>query len=402
MSLRFHTGGESHGRGGLAILEGLPKGLALDLDFINVQLARRQRGYGRSGRQGIEQDRVEVLGGSRGGHSLEAPLLLWIPNRDSTIEDREQLASPRPGHADLAGCLRHGDRDIRANLERASARETAARVAAGAVAQLLLRRLGCEVLGHVVGIGGVAVPGEPGEGLDSGEALAEARGRVEASDFGVRDPAVEAAMRARIDEARGLGDSVGGQIEVVATGLPAGLGSFAQWDARLDGRLAQALLSIPAIKSFEIGLGKEVGERLGSEIHDPILPASAPADPAMEPGLAGTLPQRSSNRAGGLEAGISNGQPLVLRCSMKPIATIRRGLPSVDLETGEAVEAAYERSDVCAVPAAALVAEAMTALVLAQAALEIFGGASLEAFLQTAQAHGDRMARILGRGGERA
>jgi chorismate synthase len=388
MSLRFQTGGESHGQGGLAFLEGLPKGLALDPGFIDSQLARRQRGYGRSGRQGIEKDRAQILGGVRAGRCLEAPLLLWVPNRDSTIEERDQLASPRPGHGDLAGCLRHGDQDVRANLERASARETASRVAAGAVAQLLLRSVGCEVLGHVVGIGGVHVPGDAGQGLDSVESVREARERVEASEFGIREPGPGAAMKDRIDDARRQGDSVGGQIEVVAAGLPAGLGSFAQWDARLDGRLAQALISIPAIKSFEIGLGREVGERLGSEVHDPILPAGD--------GAPSRIPQRSGNRAGGLEAGISNGQPLVLRCSMKPIATLRRGLPSVDLTTGEAVDAAFERSDICAVPAAALVAEAMTALVLAQATLELFGGASHSAFLEAHRAHADRMARIFG------
>ena len=394
MGLRFQTGGESHGPGGLAFLEGLPKGLPLDLEFIDSQLARRQRGYGRSGRQGIEKDHAEILGGTRAGRCLEAPLLLWVANRDATIEDRDQLASPRPGHADLAGCLRHGDRDLRANLERASARETAARVAAGAVAQLLLRSIGCEVLGHVIGIGGVGLPGEPGSGLDSLESLSQARARVEGSEFGVVEASAEPEMKVRIDEARRLGDSVGGQVEVVAVGVPAGLGSFAQWDARLDGRLAQALLSIPAIKAFGVGMGPAVGDCLGSEVHDPILP---PAGDAPD-----RIPGRASNRAGGLEAGISNGQPLVLRASMKPISTLRKGLPSVDLASGAPVQAAFERSDVCAVPAAAVVAEAMTALVLAGAALELFGGASLEAFLSAHREHVERMGWICGPSGERA
>lgn len=383
MSLEFRTAGESHGKGCLAILEGLPKGLPVDVEWIDRQLERRQSGHGRSARQRMERDRVELLGGVYRGCCIEAPVCLWIPNRVQGLEDLPELGRPRPGHADLAGCLRHGDRDIRANLERASARETAARVAAGALAQLLLREIGLEVLGHVVRIGEVEVPRERGEGLGSGPELRELRERVEQSSFAVLEPGVEGRMRGAIDSCARQGDSLGGLVEVVAADMPGGLGSFTQWNRKLDGRLAQALLSIPAIKACEIGMGIEAARLTGSQVHDPIRP-----DPAG--GIA-----RPTNNAGGLEAGVSNGEPLVLRAAMKPIATLRRPLPSVDLATGAAAEAAHERADICAVPAASVVGEAMVALVLADACLESFGGTSLEAFRRGHGEHQKRVARVL-------
>lgn len=382
MRLRYRSGGESHGRGVLALLEGLPRGLDLDLGFVNAQLARRQRGYGRGGRQKIESDEVDVLGGVRAGRTLGSPLVLFVANRDHRIEAMPDLTRPRPGHADLSGCFRHGDADIRANLERASARETAGRVAAGAVAQLFLRHFGVEVLGHVVGIGSVAVDGEPGRLLPDRAALEAARPGVTASPFGLVDSGPEPAMRRAVDEVLRDKDSLGGVVEVVACGVPPGLGSFAQWDERLDGRLARALMSIQAVKAVEIGLGREAGVRRGSAVHDAIQ-------------RDGKRIRRTSNRAGGLEAGVTNGEPLVVRATKKPIATLRSRLESIDLATGAAAEAAFERSDVCAVPAAACIAEAMVALTLADALLELFGGASLEATRAAADAHRARIERLL-------
>lgn len=381
--LSFRSGGESHGRGCLALLEGLPKGLVIDTDFVDAQLARRQRGYGRGGRQKIETDRVEILGGVRGGRSLGSPLVLWVKNRDYKIEEMPDLTRPRPGHADLSGCLRHGDRDIRANIERSSARETAARVAAGAVAQLLLRAFGVELLGHVVRLGDVLVPGRPGQRLTEIGALQSARAAVTASPFGLVDEEHAGSMRAAVDAAIASKDSLGGIVEVVACGVPPGLGSFAQWDEKLDGRLAQALMSIQAFKAVEIGLGREVGGLPGSQVHDEIVRSE---DGALE---------RPTNNAGGLEGGVTNGAPLVVRATKKPIATLRRRLQSIDLETGAAADAAFERSDVCAVPAAACIAEAMVALVLADAALELFGGGGLEACKEAAAAHRARVLRVL-------
>jgi chorismate synthase len=245
--LSFRSAGESHGRGCLAVLEGLPKDLPLDLGFIDGQLARRQRGHGRSARQRLEHDRVEILTGARAGRTLEAPLCLWVGNQDASLERLPNPTRPRPGHADLSGCLRHGDRDIRANIERASARETVARVAAGAVAQLLLRSLGVEVLGHVVAIGPVGSDRAPGVGLEDAVGLERARQPVTASELGTLDAGLVPAMRAAIDAAREAGDTLGGVVEVVAAGVPGGWGSFAQWTSRLDGRLAQALMSSPAV-----------------------------------------------------------------------------------------------------------------------------------------------------------
>ncbi len=396
MRFSFRSAGESHGAGCLALVEGLPKGLAVDPARIDRLLARRQRGYGRGGRQRIEEDRVRILSGLRGGRTLGSPLALWVENRDARIEELPDLDRPRPGHVDLAACLRHGDRDIRAGLERASARETVARVAAGAVAEILLEECGVFVLGHVVRIGGVEVPGEPGascaarleEGGAPDEAVGLMRAAVEASEFGLLEPERGEAMRREIDQAAKERDSLGGEIEVFACGLPPGLGSHLSWEDRLDGRLAQALLSIPAIKGAAFGWGFRLGAMRGSEAHDPIGRGE------------GVRVDRGANRAGGLEGGLANGAPLVCRAVMKPISTIRKGLPSIDLGGGGAAVSDYERSDVCAVPAAAVVAEAMTALVLAGALLEFFGGATMEALKSALDLHMRRAEAVLdGRGG---
>lgn len=384
MRLSYRSGGESHGKGMVAILEGLPKGLAIDTDAIDAQLARRQRGYGRSGRQQIERDRVEILGGVRHGKTLDAPLVLFVANKDTSIEAMPEPTRPRPGHADLAGCYRHGDRDIRANIERSSARETCARVAAGAVAQQLLAALGAEVLGHVIAIGDAFARDpseEPGSAFAGLESFEHARAAIAASDFGVLDSAREPVLRAAIDAAIRDKDSLGGVVEVVARGVPPGLGSFAQWDQRVDGRLAQALLSIPAFKSVGIGLGHVAAQRPGSRIHDEI-------------GRDGSRLVRRTNAAGGIEGGVTNGQLLVVRGAKKPIATLRQRLASVDLVTGDDAPAAFERSDVCAVPAAACIAEAMVALVLADAALELYGGATMSQFVAAHERHAREVARI--------
>lgn len=383
MQFWWRTGGESHGKGCLAVLEGVPKDVVVDRDWIDGQLRRRQRGYGRSRRQKIETDSVEILGGVRHGRTLAGPVVLWVANRDATIEGKPELSRPRPGHADLSGCLRHGDRDIRANLERASARETAARVAAGALAALVLREIGVEVLGHAVAIGTVETSGARGLGVTTPAELTELRRKVEASELGVVDPSVEPAMKAEIDAASARGDTLGGIVEVVAAGVPPGLGGFTQWDRRLDARLAQAVMSIQAFKAVEIGLGVEVARRPGTQVHDAILPGPVAAN-------------RASNHAGGIEGGITNGQPVVLRGAKKPISTLRRPLASVDLATGEASEAGFERSDICAVPAASVIAEAMTALVLLEAALDLFGGATITAFREAARAHRARADDVVG------
>jgi chorismate synthase len=339
---------------------------------INADLARRQRGYGRGARMKIETDQVELVGGVRGGETLGGPIGMTIENRDHASwltrmgaapfeEPPEALTRPRPGHADLAGGLKYDRRDLRDILERASARETAARVAVGAVCRKLLGLLGVEVFAHVTAIGAVAAPAEA---LDL--PVDELRARARSSDLSCADPTTEAAMRAAIREAAHAGDTLGGVFEVVAFGVPAGLGSHVQWDRKLDGRLAQALMCIHAIKGVEIGLGFEAAARPGSSVHDPI---GYDAE-----GRAFTRP---SNRAGGLEGGITNGMPVVCRAAMKPIATLKKALPSVDIRSKEPFDAAFERSDVCAVAAASVVGEAMVAITLAEAVLEKLGGDSL-------------------------
>lgn len=356
--LVLRTAGESHGLGILAWLEGIPFGLELDREEIDRLLALRQKGFGRSSRQRIERDRVEVLAGLVGGRTNGAPLVLFVANRDRSLERQPPVRRPRPGHADLAGALRHAEPDARAVLERASARETAGRVAAGAVAKQLLRRLGVEVEGFVCAIGGEAARSQR---LSWNRRLA----LRDANDLRVPDPEAAERIRRRIREAGRAGDTLGGVVEVRARGVPAGLGSLASWEERLDGRLVQALVSIPSAKGAEIGGGFEQAARPGSEVHDPILPGRG-------------RPRRPTNRAGGIEGGLTNGEEVVVRVAFKPIPTLGRPLPSVDLETGRPAEAERPRSDVCAVPAASVVAEAMVAWVLAEAALARYAGPTID------------------------
>ena len=360
--LRFLSAGESHGPCLTAIVEGLPAGLPVDTAAIDRQLARRQAGYGRGDRQQIERDTVRVHAGVHAGRTIGAPLALLVANRD--FENwRERVeppwTRPRPGHADLAGATKYGLDDLRLVAERASARTTAIQVAVGAVARELLGRVGVTVGGYVEAIGDVQADVE---GLDLAERL---RAAAE-SDVSCPDPAAAEGMRRAIDRAREAGESLGGIIVLVALGLPVGLGSHAHWDRRLDGRLAQAVLGIQAIKGVEIGPAFANARLPGTRVHD-----------ALHPGPDGR-PVRRTNRAGGLEGGMTNGEPLLLRAAMKPIPTTVSPVPTVDLATGEATETQYVRSDVCAVPAAAVVGEAMVAWVLAQALLERYGGDTLE------------------------
>lgn len=389
--IRFTTAGESHGKGTLVILEGVPAGLPITPLDIARDLARRQLGYGRGGRMAIEKDAGEVLAGIRLGETLGSPVAIWIRNRDHSNwevamsvdarpeaddETLRRVYLPRPGHADLVGMLKYDRADARDILERSSARETSARVAAGAVARRLLAELGVSVGSHVTRIGTEAAD-RPGEWPpDFNEAS-------DASELRCLDPAAGDRMKKAIDAAREAGDTLGGEYEVIATGLPVGLGSHVSWDRRLDGRLAGALMSIQAMKGVEIGLGFEAARRRGSSVHDEIV-----ADPSQE--RTGGF-QRTGNHAGGLEGGTTTGEPLVARVAMKPLSSLTRPLTSVDVRTGEAAGAVRERSDVCAVPAAAVVGEAMMALVLADAMVEKFGGdslgetrANLEAYLRRA------------------
>jgi chorismate synthase len=361
--LKVRTAGESHGPAIVALIEGLPAGLAVDTARIDGDLARRQGGYGRGARQQIEQDRVEILAGVRHGRTLPGPVVLVVRNRDSRLEECPEVSRPRPGHADLAGALKYLEPDMRNILERASARETAGRVAAGALAKSLLAEFGIDVLAYVTRIGSAAaaVP----------EAIAERRSRRDASAVFSPDPAAEPAMKAAIDSAGKAGDTLGGIIECVATGVPPGLGGHTQWTEKLDGRLARAVMSIQAIKGVEFGLGFGAAERPGSQVHDPIgFDTNARDGSAL-----GYV--RATNNAGGIEGGMTNGQPLVLRAAMKPISTLKKPLASVNLRTKAAEEATYERSDVCAVPAASVVVEAVVATELAGAMIEKFGGDSL-------------------------
>lgn len=371
--LRWSTAGESHGPSLLALLDGVPAGLALLAADIDRDLARRQLGYGRGGRMKIERDAVRIEAGVRGAETLGSPIALRIENRDFANwagrmgpdpfdAPPEPVTTPRPGHADLAGLLKYDRRDVRDVLERASARETAARVAAGAVARRLLAECGVAVRSRVVSIGGLSDASEPDPRawVPDGETAA----RVEASSLRVIDADAEAAMRAEILAASHAGDTLGGVVEVAAVGVVPGLGSYAQWDRRLDGRLAQAALSVQAIKAVEVGEGWAAAARRGSAVHDEIV-------------LRDGAYARVTNRAGGLEGGVTNGEPVVLRAAMKPISTLRRPMGSVNVLTREPAPANTERSDVCAVPAAGVVLEAMVCLTLADAALEKFGGDSL-------------------------
>ena len=374
--LRYQTAGESHGQGLIAILSGLPAGLRIDFNFVNRELRRRQGGYGRGGRMKVESDTAQFLSGVRHGQTIGSPIAVLVANRDwenwkeaLAVEDRPEarakykpLSPPRPGHADLAGCLKYNFREARYVLERASARETAARVAVGAVAKLFLKSFGVEVASHVAALGQVALEGEPPP-FENVLALQEREDPV----LACVDPAVEARMKEEVDRAIENRDTVGGTFEVIARGVPPGLGSCAQWDERLDGQLAQAVMSIQAVKAVEIGSGIANAAAAGSSVHDEI-----------GYDREHTHFTRKSNRAGGLEGGITNGEDVVVRGYLKPISTLRRPLESVDFESKETVKAAYERSDVCVVPAAGVVGEAMVALTLARAFLEKFGGDSME------------------------
>ncbi|MCE9592763.1 MAG: chorismate synthase [Planctomycetes bacterium] len=364
--MTWTTAGESHGRGLVGVLEGLPAGLDLDVERVDRELARRWSGYGRGGRARLESDRVELLSGVRGGKTLGSPLAFLIANRDQTIESLPVPTNARPGHADLAGCQKLLARDPRAVLERASARETAARVALAGFARQLLEHFGIEVFAHVVELGGVAARDGVFEALG-----AERTTRRASSPFQCLDPDADVAMRAAVDAAKASGDSLGGVFEVRALGVPPGLGSYAVASERLTARIGGALFSIPAIKGVEFGLGFEAARRPGSEVHDAIVPTSS-----VRPRAFGRF-ARATNRAGGLEGGLSNGEELVVRAAMKPIPTLRKGLATVDFETGEAVTATYQRSDVTSVPAASVVGEALVALELARAFLDKFGGDSL-------------------------
>jgi chorismate synthase len=368
MTFRFTTAGESHGRGLVGILEGIPAGLPLSAERVNVELQRRQGGYGRGARMKIEADRIEWLAGVRAGETIGSPIALLIWNRDwehwqdvmapeadaPATERRRQVTRPRPGHADLAGVLKYDRSDARDILERASARETAARVGCGAICKILLEQFDVEIGSHVVELGGVvARPPSP--------IPRPLNAAADQSPVRCLDPEAEQEIIRRIDAAKAAGDTLGGIVEVVGLGVPVGLGSHVSWDRKLDGRLAQALMSIPAVKGVELGLGFEAARRKGSEVHDEILP-----------GLA-----RATNRAGGTEGGMTTGEPLTVRVAMKPISTLMSPLKTVDLKTGGPAQAQSERSDVTAVPAMGVIAEAMMAIVLAQALLEKCGGDAL-------------------------
>jgi len=391
--LRFLTAGESHGKALVTILEGVPAGLTVDLDVITAELRRRQTGYGRGRRMAIESDRAEPLSGIRHGVTTGSPIALLIPNKDwenwqrtmhveaampadASGADRAPVTRPRPGHADLAGFVKYGHEDMRNVLERASARETAARVAVGSIARQILRAVGAEIASHVVSIGSAALADPLTVTFDRARAIAPD------APLHCADPAVEQQMIAEIDRARDAGDTMGGSFEIIAHGVPPGLGSYVQWDRKLDGRLAQALMSIPAIKAVGIGLGPGVADVPGSRVHDEILP-----------GTGGNAPirlTRPTNRAGGLEGGVTNGEDLRVTGYMKPISTLMKPLRSVDLATMTESLAAIERSDVCAVPAAAVVGEAMVAFVLADALTEKFGADSIDELVANWQAFKER------------
>jgi len=371
--IRWFTAGESHGQGLMIIMEGVPAALPLSEEYIGAQLARRQRGYGRGGRMLIEQDWARLVTGVRHGLTLGSPIGMTIENKDwanwqeamavAYVENPSQegrgrrVTRLRPGHADLPGAMKYNFSDVRNVLERASARETAARVAAGAVAMRLLEEFGVKLYSHVISIGGIdaAIP----ETIDWDA--------VEQSPVRCADPIAAQRMMAEIDAAREAGDTVGGAVEVIAEKVPMGLGSHTHWDRKIDGRLAQALMSINAVKEVSIGPGREVVQQRGSQVQDVIEPVTDPDNPW----------QRRTNRAGGTEGGMTDGMPLVARFGIKPIATLHHPLPSVDLDTGEPVQAHFERSDVCQAPPAGVIGEAMVALVLADAFMEKFGGDAL-------------------------
>jgi len=372
--LRYCTAGESHGEALVAFLSGMPAGLKVDQSFVDRELWRRQQGYGRGGRMKIERDTARILSGVRHGRTIGSPIAVLLENKDwknwtdalpvepGDPSKHKRVPSPRPGHADLAGALKYNFPEARYVLERASARETAARVAIGALAKLFLRELGIEVLSHVIAVGGAAVREEV-----AWSAIAELYRREEVL-LNCADASYEARMKEEVDRALQSGDSVGGVFEVVAHGVPPGLGTYAQWDERLDALLAAAVMSLQAVKAVEVGAGISAASSLGSAVHDEI-------GYEKTSGFSGFT--RARNNAGGIEGGVSNGEEIRVRGYLKPISTLRRPLQSVDFATREPVKAAYERSDVCVVPAAGVAAEAMVALTLARCALEKFGGDSV-------------------------
>jgi chorismate synthase len=403
MHFRFRTAGESHGRGLLALVDGVPAGLSVLVERdIDPELRRRQGGYGRGGRMKIEKDAAEVLSGIRLGETLGSPIALLIWNRDwanwqvpmapeppapgTPERDLRRVHLPRPGHADLVGVLKYDRTDARDILERASARETTARVAAGAIAKRLLAEFGVRIGSHVAMLGGIEarLPDAMPEDINA---------VADASPLRTLDRDAEARMIEEIDAARNAGDTVGGTFEVVATGLPVGLGSHVAWDRKLDGRIAQAMMSIQAMKGVEIGLGTEAARRRGSAVHDEI---EYDPDSARTGGF-----RRTRNNAGGLEGGITTGAPLVVRVAMKPLSSLMQPLRSVDLRTGGAAEAVRERSDVVALPAAGVVGEAMLAIVLADAMLEKFGGDSMaemhrnvDGYIEQLERRGSALGRV--------
>lgn len=374
--LRFSTAGESHGEALVAMVSGMPAGVPVDQEFLSRELWRRQQGYGRGGRMRIEKDAAHILSGVRHGKTIGSPVAMTLANNDwknweeilpveaGDAEKHKAVKSPRPGHADLAGALKYDFADARYVLERASARESAARVACGALAQLLLRELGVEVASHVIRVGAEEL------GRDASfDEIRKIRERDEVM-LACVDADAEARMKSQVDNALRTGDTIGGVFEVVVHGLPPGVGTHVNWDERLDGLLAQALMSLQAVKAVELGRGVTAASSPGSEVHDAIGYASE--------GKEGfTNFTREKNNAGGVEGGISNGQDVVVRGYLKPISTLRRPLPSVSFETREETKAAYERSDVCVVPAAGVAGEAMVALAVARLVLEKFGGDSL-------------------------
>ncbi len=355
--LRYLTAGESHGKALLAILEGMPAGLKVSSDFINNELKKRQSGYGRGERQKIESDTAEILSGLRNGETIGSPVSLLVKNTDARIDELPKIHSPRPGHADLAGAMKYGRRDMRDILERSSARETAARVAVGAVCKMLLLEFGIDIFSHVIHIGGI-------DAHTSSMSLSDIKRMASNSVLKCADKAAEKLMCEEIDKAAGDGDTLGGIFEVIITGQPAGLGSHVQWDRKIDARLAMSVMSIQAIKGVEIGAGFSLAKRMGSKAHDEII-------------YKGGKFQRLSNSAGGIEGGITNGEPIIARAVMKPISTLKKPLKSVDIITKEETNAAVERSDICAVPSASVVAEGVCAFEVAALFLEKFGSDSL-------------------------
>jgi chorismate synthase len=392
--LRFSTAGESHGECLIALISGLPAGLDVDIEFIDHELWRRQQGFGRGGRMRIEQDRAHILSGVRHGKTIGSPVAIRIENHDwknwtevlpvaaGDPEKHKAVASPRPGHADLAGALKYDFPDARYVLERASARESTARVAAGAMAKLLLKSLGIQVASHVVRVGRVELAR-----VVSWKEIAALIQRDEIV-LNCADATTEAEMKAEVDHVLRTGDSIGGVFEVVVHGAPAGLGTYANWDERLDGLLAAAVMSLQAVKAVELGRGVTAAQSFGSAVHDPIGYAPEQTEGAH------TRFTREQNNAGGIEGGISNGEDIVVRGYLKPISTLRRPLASVSFSTRETTKAAYERSDVCVVPAAGVAAEAMVAFVMAKLALEKFGGDSAGELCRNYQGYLEQIRRF--------